>query len=109
MLSNVIDGIEINAASLDLCASEVNYVRDVGDLDRKDAEFKVQTTIDRFTCQESTITFRGEMWETPSGPFPESAGYKLVPFSPVFNLAPGRDPFVFCGAPDDAVGRVADP
>jgi len=105
MLSNVINGIEINDASLGQCVSEVNYVRDVGDLDRKDSEFKVQTTIDRFTCQESAITFRGEMWETPSGPSPESSGYKIMPFTPEVDLSPGGDPFAFCGVAANPVGK----
>lgn len=98
MLSNLIDGIEIDALSLDACANLVDYAKDVGILDKREAEFKVHTSIDGLTCEEKVISFTGKTWETPSGASPESSQYHVADWTPRVDLTPGGDPFAFCGA-----------
>jgi len=56
----------INEESLASCAGEVNYVRDVGTLDRKASDFAALTTAEKFTCAESEIELSGFLWAVPA-------------------------------------------
>jgi len=97
LLDKIVADQTIDDAALQACKDSINYKDQVGDLDRKDAELGEQTGGDNFNCEETTISFNGETWETPSADVskPPSTDYKKVAFAPPVTLADGR-PFEFC-------------
>merc|ERR1719401_3365346 len=96
MLSKVVDGSEIDEASLNACEQAVNFAYDVGTLDRKSQIFAELTAADKFTCSEDHIKFRGETWRVPQGEAPASSEYTTESFLPEVSLAKGTTPFGFC-------------
>lgn len=101
MLSKVIAGIQIDAAALSDCEGTVDFEQQVGQLDRKEAAFDGLVTPDKFTCSESTITFRGQTWEIVG---PHSSDYRVEDWSPAVSLAEGSAPFTFC---EGGVGQTS--
>jgi len=99
MLSKVVDGAEVNEATLNACEQSVNFAYDVvGTLDRKSEVFAELTAAEKFTCSEDNIKFRGETWEVPQGEAPASSEYTTKSFLPEVSLAKGTTPFGFCKA-----------
>ena len=98
MLSKVVDGAEVNEATLNACEQSVNFAYDVGTLDRKSEAFAELTAAYKFTCSEDNIKFRGETWEVPQGEAPASSEYTTKSFLPEVSLAKGNTPIVFCKA-----------
>lgn len=101
MLKGVIEGGEINEASLAACKASVDYSADVGVLDTKDAEYTAVMGEDKFNCKDNTATFAtGKNWITPLdfGLTPKSSDYRTEDFNPEVNLAKLTLPFPFCGA-----------
>jgi len=96
LLSKVVEGADVNEATLSACEQSVNFDSDVGILDRKSQLFAEMTSADRFTCSEQTITFNGETWVVPEGDAPASSEYINKPFHPEVNLEEGSAPFAFC-------------
>jgi len=96
MLSKVVDGSEIDEATLNACEQAVNFAYDVGTLDRKSQIFAELTAADKFTCSEDHIKFRGETWRVPQGEAPASSEYTTESFLPEVSLAKGTTPFGFC-------------
>jgi len=96
MLGEIIAGHDISDTILTTCEDNVNFGTQVGVLDRKQSDFAAQTTADKFTCAEETITFNdGTTWETPTGQDPHSSDYVVVPFAPQVDvLTPPA--FSFC-------------
>jgi len=96
LLSKVVDGAEVNEATLGACEQSVNFDQDVGVLDRKSQLFAELTSPDKFTCAEKTITFIGETWNVPEGDDPASSEYTKEPFHPEVSLAVDSVPFALC-------------
>jgi len=96
LLSKVVDGAEVNEATLGACEQSVNFDQDVGVLDRKSQLFAELTSPDKFTCAEQTITFTGETWNVPEGDDPASSEYTKEPFHPEVSLAVDSVPFALC-------------
>jgi len=96
MLSKVIDGVELDATTLDVCETAIDYGSDVGVLAKGQGEFAELTTPAKFTCNEATITFSGETWEVPTGEAPASSEYISNPFAPEVVLDEDSSPFAFC-------------
>jgi len=104
LLEKVVADETIDSAALQACKDSISYTDQVGDLDRKETELGQQTSGDNFSCDEETITFNGETWQTPSAEVskPPSSDYKKVAFAPPVTVTTGR-PFEFC--PGDAPGK----
>jgi hypothetical protein len=98
MLSKVVAGAQIDTAAMDECENALNFDHDVGVLLRKKTEFSDLTTVDKFTCSEQSIEFRGETWEVPEGEAPSSSEYTTKPFKPEVSLTADSDPFTFCAS-----------
>jgi len=97
MISKVVEGAEIDTATLDACESSVNYDRDVGVLDKQESQLAALTSPKKFTCEEATITFGGETWEVPQGEMPASSEYVSKADHPEVSLAADTAPFALCG------------
>jgi len=97
LVSEIIAGADISDTTLTTCENNVDFGTQVGVLDRKESEFAGQTTAEKFTCAEETITFNdGNAWEMPTGQDPHSSDYKIVSFAPQVDvLTPPA--FSFCG------------
>jgi len=98
MISKVVEGAEIDTATLDACESSLNYDRDVGVLDRQESQLAALTSPKKFTCEEATITFGGETWEVPQGEMPASSEYVSKADHPEVSLVADTTPFAFCGS-----------
>jgi len=96
LLSKVVDGADVNEATLGACEQSVNFDQDVGVLDRKSQLFAELTSPDKFTCAEKTIKFTGETWNVPEGDAPASSEYTKEPFHPEVSLASDSVPFALC-------------
>jgi len=111
MLSKVIAGGEISGTTLDECENTINFDNDVGVLDEKQGEFAELTSPAKFTCNEDTITFSGEIWEVPTGEAPASSEYVSRPFAPEVSLDEDSSPFALCSgdaSPPDEAGPGKD-
>jgi len=108
LLSKVVEGADVNEATLSACEQSVNFAYDVGVLDRKSQLFAELTSADKFTCAEQTITFTGETWEVPEGESPDSSEYIQKAFAPEVSLADGTPPFGFCKGGDQG-GKDTEP
>merc|ERR1719384_894088 len=60
LLSKVVEGVDVNEATMKACEAAVNFDQDVGVLDKKSNLFAELTSAEKFTCGEKTITFTGE-------------------------------------------------
>lgn len=98
VLAAIAGGGDIDALSLDTCEAQVNYAGDVGTLDYQSDAFEEQTTPARFTCDETTIAFRGETWNVPTEVNAASSSYTIQEFTPLVALEVGLSPFDFCEA-----------
>merc|ERR1740139_1572526 len=96
MLSKVVEGGEINSASLDKCEKSANFDGSVGALDKKESTFKALTSSDKFTCSEKQITFTGKTWNVPEGDAPASSEYTIEEYHPEVSLAADAPAFGFC-------------
>jgi len=106
MLSKVVEGGEINTASLDECEKSANFDQDVGVLDRKESTFKALTSSEKFTCSEKQITFTGKTWNVPEGDSPASSEYTIEEYHPEVRLAADAAAFGFCATA--ASGSLAE-
>lgn len=103
MLRKVLDGDTLDAATLTVCTSDVNYARDVGELSKPD---------DFPACTAEKIKFgNGQAWEIPEGDLPSSSDYNRIEFAPLFAIEEDVVPFDFCSAQnsdDDEPGQDVD-
>merc|ERR1719157_476126 len=79
ILQKIMDGVELDQHASESCDASGSYDRDVGELDRNEAVFTNLTTVDQFTCTESSIKFgNGKSWDHPHKlNFPTSRDYKV--------------------------------
>merc|ERR1719384_642453 len=111
MLQLIVDSpdlvnVNINEESLRKCTEDVNFARDVGVLDRKTDEFAALTTAEKFTCQETEITFSGFTYNIPvatEDTVVTSAQYEKVAFSVPVSVKGGAK-FDFCAVDGQTCG-----
>jgi len=87
----------IDDTVVDSCEQSVDFEGDVGRFDFHHDEFAALLTPERLSCQEETISFKGETWQVPAGDNPKSSDYRVVPYKPQVSRAEGTSPFPICG------------
>jgi len=97
LLAKGVQQEEVNDAVLDSCAQSVDFEGGVGTINLHQDEFDALVTPENLSCQEETISFKGETWQVPSGDNPKSSDYKIVPYTPAVSRADGTPPFPLCG------------
>jgi len=105
LLAKGIKREHIDDDALDSCAQSVDFEGGVGKMDFHHEEAIALLTPEKFSCQEETISFRGETWQVPDGDNPKSSDYKVVPYKPPVSRAAETPPFQHCGA----LTALADP
>jgi len=97
----------VAGADLDACVAQVNFAKDVGKLNTKQAEFVTLSKTN--ACVDGLITFfNGQTWSIPAGDKPSSTSYTRGQFKP--QLDPTSGNFDFCsGAPAPALPPPAGP
>jgi len=101
MLRKIIAGGDLDAKTLENCASavDVDYAGSVGKFDRQEDTFSTLTSATSFTCEEESITFNGKTWNLPNPEELEPAADAYTEdeqYSEPINLAENSVPFAFC-------------
>jgi len=95
LLQKVIIGEVLDAAASAAC-DQMKYESDVGVIDTHDDTFASLSTTAKFTCSETTISFRGEEWDVPQGVAPASSAYTVHDYTPEVSLIADTSPFATC-------------
>jgi len=76
--SGLSSDLQFGDEDLARCAASVNYLRDVGALNRHANSVNELTSEDSFNCEETEIEFSGFTWNVPSGKDVMSSQYQRV-------------------------------
>lgn len=99
-------GETVNGQVFKACEDAVNFNKDVGAFDNKEATIKKMLTPATFTCDEKTVSFAGGAWRVPEGKWISSEGYyRISEWTPTVNLNEGEDAFDFCTKKDPPAPR----
>jgi len=94
----------VAGADLDACVAQVNFAKDVGKLNTRQAEF--DTLSKSNACVDGLVTFfNGLTWSVPAGDKPSSKSYTRTQFKP--QLDPTSGNFDFCSGAPAPTARVA--
>jgi len=88
MMVAVKEGKALDNASLEACEKSFAYNTDVGSLDPKQAERAAHMVGEKFTCEETSVSFSGSDWKMPASTAEASSSeYTKVEFVPELPLA----------------------
>jgi len=99
--NKVIEGLNVDAATVEACYNPEMFESEVGKLDKKETEYETLIGDGQGICHgtDTSITFTGQTFNVPAGEYPPSKDYTLSPFNPDISVSEGSSPFSWCRGP----------
>lgn len=87
-----LNDVQIDSTTISDCKAKVNYVDEVGKIERNLPKAAALGQGEKFSCQEDTFSFSGEIWNVPENA--ASADYQKMEYHPQVDI--NKSVFAFC-------------